>query len=106
MTSAAQDINRDARKIVLFVDFDGVTHPEPCLRIDEFCFLPLIEQVLREHIDLDVVISSSWRHEHSLDQLRGFFSPDVAQRVVGVTPSNKNPSQDWLPASSSGHQRG
>lgn len=33
-----------------------------------------------------IVISSSWREEFSLDILRSFFSPDIATRVIGVTP--------------------
>ncbi len=32
----------------LFLDFDGVTHPQPCLQDSAFCRLPLIEEVLRE----------------------------------------------------------
>ena len=82
---------------VVFLDFDGVTHPEPCRSDALFCFLPRIEEVLREHPEVDIVISSSWRLEFSLEQLRGHFSADIASRVVGVTPSNKQPGVNWLP---------
>lgn len=34
--------------MILFLDFDGVTHPEFCSYDDYFCRLPLIEEVLRE----------------------------------------------------------
>ncbi|NEJ68913.1 HAD domain-containing protein, partial [Rhizobium ruizarguesonis] len=33
-----------------------------------------------------VVISSTWRLQVPIDGLRARFSPDVAHRVVGVTP--------------------
>jgi hypothetical protein len=91
--------------LCLFLDFDGVTHPEPCLKVHEFCFLPLIEDVLREYGAVEVVISSSWRNEYSLDQLRSFFSADIAKRVVGVTPSSKKPTDEWLPGRVGGYER-
>ena len=103
MSEISGDLNLGG--CVLFLDFDGVTHPEPGLKDDEFCFLPLIEDVLREHREVDIVISSSWRTEFNLNELRGFFSDDIAPRVVGVTPSNKQPTHDWLPASSGCHER-
>jgi hypothetical protein len=83
--------------IVLFLDFDGVSHPEPCLKSQLFCFMTRIEDVLREHPMIEIVISSSWRDEFSLEQLRDFFASDMRARVVGITPSIKNPSSTWLP---------
>lgn len=82
---------------VLFLDFDGVTHPEPSFQEDVFCRLHLIEDVLLEFPAVDVVISSSWRDHYPLDELRGFFCEALRSRVVGVTPSITNPSSDWLP---------
>ena len=74
--------------MILFLDFDGVTHPEPCVRENVFCRLHLIESVLRERElrDVQIVISSSWREHYSLDDMREFFSQDIQGRVVGVTP--------------------
>jgi hypothetical protein len=95
----------DSSGMVLFLDFDGVTHPEPCARSDEFCFLPYVEQVVREHPGVDLVISSSWREQYSLEQLQGFFSADIAPRVVGVTPSSKDLMDTWLPGSALRHER-
>lgn len=73
---------------ILFLDFDGVLHPFPapidpaCL----FCFLPGFEDTLRDLPHLEIVISSSWREGHQLDELRKLFSPDVGERIIGVTP--------------------
>ena len=41
---------------------------------------------MRDFPEWSIVISSSWREEFSLDVLRSFFSPDIAARIVGVTP--------------------
>ena len=72
----------------LFLDFDGVCHPEGCLSARLFEKLPIIESFLREHPGIEVVISSSWRSYRSLADMRKHFSPDIAGRVVGVTPQS------------------
>ena len=72
---------------ILFLNFDGVTHPDPCLKDEYFRQLPLIEDVLREHADVNVVISSSWRYDYRLPELQAWFSPDLRSRVIDVTPS-------------------
>lgn len=71
---------------IVFLDFDGVTHPEVCKGEQLFTCLPLIEDVLRNHPLVDVVISSSWREHHPLNELREFFAPDMRQRLLGSTP--------------------
>ena len=78
-------MGRDVRP-VLFLDFDGVLHPERCTIDLYFCKLPLLEAWLRQHPLIDVVVSSSWREPHSLDVLREFFAEDVQPRVIDVTP--------------------
>lgn len=73
--------------MVLFLDFDGVLHPDPCR--DEailFQHLPRLEAVLRDFPDVEVVISSTWRDTRTLDQLRTYFSADIAPRIIDVTP--------------------
>lgn len=74
--------------MILFLDFDGVLHSDPCLdQTRLFCFLPRLESVLRDYPQIKLVISSSWRESRSLQELQRLFSSDIAQRVVGVTPS-------------------
>lgn len=91
--------------VVMFLDFDGVTHQDPGWNAEPFCRLPLIEAVLRDFAGVDIVISSSWREHHSLDEIRGFFAADMAPRVVGFTPSIKAPSSDWMPGFVPTHER-
>lgn len=81
---------------IVFLDFDGVTHPEVCKVGKLFSCLPLIEDVLRHNAQVDVVISSSWREHHPLTELREFFADDVSSRVVGCSPIA--PSNRAMPA--------
>lgn len=71
---------------IVFLDFDGVTHPEPCSDGQLFANLPQIEDVLRRFDSCKVVISSSWRTVHPLEEMREYFAADIQTRVIGVTP--------------------
>jgi hypothetical protein len=73
------------RRPVLFLDFDGVLHSVAPLS-KQFTRLPLMEDWLRAHPAVDVVISSSWRLEFDLETLRKLFSVDLQPRVIDVTP--------------------
>src|SRR5690606_8722674 len=48
--------------------------------------VPRFEQILRDYPDIDVVISSAWREEHSIEVLRALLSPDICPRIIGSTP--------------------
>ena len=83
---------------ILFLDFDGVTHPDPCRKDEYFGRLPLIESVLRKQISVNVVISSSWRYDHQMPELKAYFSPDIRSRVIDVTPSvARTDDEGWIP---------
>lgn len=74
-------------RLVLFLDFDGVLHPEGVGAELEFCHLGTFEQLMREFPQVLIVVSSTWRLEVSWDRLKQHFSPDIQPRLVGVTPS-------------------
>jgi len=71
--------------MILFLDFDGVLHP---LNREDGALsrLPQLEITLRKFNEIDIVISSAWRQEYSLTQLRGYFSDDIQRRIIDVTP--------------------
>lgn len=68
----------------LFLDFDGVLHPGLA---GTFIHLPLLQQFLQDHPDVGVVLTTSWRLDYSLEELRRYFVADLRARVVDVTPA-------------------
>lgn len=76
--------------MILFLDFDGVLHPEGegHLRSEgtDFCFLPRLETLLREFPQVKIVISSSWREQLRYETLLKPFSEDIRARIIGATP--------------------
>lgn len=79
--------------MIIFLDFDGVLHPENVKSQEPLlCRLPLLEEVLREFPRAEIVISSTWRlrwqdPEVATQEMRKHFSADIAPRVTGVTPN-------------------
>ncbi len=71
---------------VLFLDFDGVMHPEFCHESKHFVHRDTFETVMRTAPHVELVISSTWRLKRSLDVLKTLFSHDVASRIIGTTP--------------------
>lgn len=72
--------------MILFLDFDGVLHPENCNPSDYFVHQDTFNHVLRILKNVEVVISSTWRAKRNLDELRALFLPTIAQQIVGLTP--------------------
>lgn len=68
---------------VLMLDFDGVVHP---YELGTFELLPLLEDWLRKHESVDIVISSNWKETQSFTELVSYFSEDIQSRVIGATP--------------------
>lgn len=86
----------DTRPLV-FLDFDGVLNqpetwvlePPQSLDLDKVARLSL----LCEQLDADVVISSSWRYIHELDEMKDFLSRRgfaTPARIIDVTPLTKD----------------
>ena len=73
--------------MILFLDFDGVLRrltSDPS-HFDKDC-LDCFELSIRQCPEVKIVISSTWRLAMSLKAIRNRFSPDVAEKIVGVTP--------------------
>ena len=75
--------------MILFLDFDGVLHPNSD-DSEHFSCAPLLWELLRRHPDVRVVLSTGWRFERPLDELRRLAcqngGEDVAERVIDATP--------------------
>jgi hypothetical protein len=46
----------------------------------------VVEGVLRQFPEVEIVISSSWREYHPFDEMQDYFSTDIRERIVGMTP--------------------
>lgn len=83
--------------MILFLDIDGVLHPDPPQPDQRLRSLPRLVEILRDHPQVEVVISSLWREHLSLDQLRDLFPADLRARIIDVTPIAER-VDGWLPA--------
>ena len=74
--------------MLIFLDFDGVLRraDSPQYQLDEDC-LVCFQDSVRALGDVQIVISSSWKDAFSLEDIKGRFDPDIADRIVGTTPS-------------------
>lgn len=74
--------------VILFLDFDGVLHPDPCFDAQRlFEQAPRLGAVLEEFAEARLVLSTSWRTERSLPELCQPLGAPLAARVIGVTPN-------------------
>lgn len=75
--------------LIIFLDFDGVLHPEPVKAGREFERVPVLEDLIEIYENKGykvwIVISSTWRLRHSLEDLKERLGVKIAQRVRGVT---------------------
>jgi len=76
--------------MILFLDFDGVLHPEAGQDSGTFCCRPVLWKILRARVDVDVVFSTSWRACYRPEALLDFATAgggeDLRPRFVGQTP--------------------
>ena len=68
----------------IFLDFDGVLHPNLAAPHQRFSRLPLLVEAI-EQSSVEIVISSSWRFEWSLARIKGFFPEPLRPRIIGTT---------------------
>ena len=72
------------RRKTLFLDFDGVLHPNFYPPHEAFSLATMLAEVLAGS-SVQIVISSSWRFDRSLSELQRLLPKDLAVRVVGTT---------------------
>lgn len=71
-------------KKILFLDFDGVLHFDGGAL---FSRLGLLEKHLLQMPGVEIVISSSWREEQSIEELKNYFPTTIRDQIVDVTPT-------------------
>jgi hypothetical protein len=86
-------------KRVLFLDIDGVLHPDGPGDYDDFSCLPSFCAVLRAADPagaVPIVVTSAWRHTQRLDDIKINFPSDLRLQIVGVTPDWSQASTAWM----------
>lgn len=83
------------KKVVVFLDFDGVLHhyfpksENTDLQNSHFYYLKNFEDVINEfkkYLDISIVISSAWRKQRSLEELKSLFSKEIQPYIIDKTP--------------------
>lgn len=72
--------------MILFLDFDGVLHELDRL-MGIFSREEHLAHVLRDYPQIEIVVSSAWRQDYTLQNIRTFFLTDLRNRIVGITPT-------------------
>jgi hypothetical protein len=68
----------------LYLDFDGVLHPGHAQPSDRFCNQEVLLEAI-EGVDLDIVVSSSWRFQYTTAKLKSVVHPEIGRRITGIT---------------------
>lgn len=69
---------------IVFLDFDGVLHPEGCAERFHAMHAPLLAQVI-ERCNAKVVVSSTWRRTRNVSALRKSVGDRLGNLIVGST---------------------
>lgn len=81
---------------VLYLDFDGVLHPDAVYRINGQIVLccegrsllewaPVLTECLEPYPQVPIVLSTSWVRVLSYDKARAWLPDSLAERVIGAT---------------------
>lgn len=87
---------RDARLPVLYLDYDGVLHPDEVYRVGDkivlrmdgfalFEWCSILETLLAPYPELQIVLSSSWVRVVGFDDALARLPDRIRRRVVGAT---------------------
>ncbi|MCB5187597.1 hypothetical protein LG200_06200 [Methylobacillus caricis] len=79
--------------MILFLSFDGVLHPTDQPN-KSFSKLPLLENWLRMHQEIRIVVSSKWRKNMPFEDICHIFSDDIKSRIIGTTPDLQEDMQE------------
>lgn len=94
---------------ILFLDIDGVLHGDLNERLSR---VGLFESYLQRLPEVEIVFSSTWREDYTLDELRELFAESLRAQVIGATPvlecgydrgGRSREIEAWLAAEGLGH---
>jgi hypothetical protein len=74
--------------VILFLDYDGVLHPDPCRDAAQlFEHAPRLVHALGNFPQVAVVLSTAWRQGRSYERLLAPLPAALQERTIGVTPN-------------------
>jgi len=68
----------------LFLDFDGVLHPSMCDSKKFLTNAPFLAALINEY-PCQIVISSSWRFQYTLDEIKKMLPKAISNQVIDKT---------------------
>jgi len=81
--------------MLLFLDYDGVLHPDAAYLIDGrpvlkaegalFMWTPILVELLHPYPDLKIVLSTSWVRVLGFTKARDYLPPPLRRKVIGGT---------------------
>lgn len=81
--------------MILFLDYDGVLHPDEvfltksgpklCSAGQLFMWAPILEELLRPYPEIQIVLSTSWVRHLGFTKAKNRLSEELQGRVVGST---------------------
>ena len=81
--------------MILFLDFDGVLHPDAAYLVkgrptlkgegELFMWAPLLIKALADFPKVQIVLSTSWARELSFNRARRWLPAELRARVIGST---------------------
>lgn len=89
-------LNQSIGGPVLYLDYDGVLHPDEVYRIrgrivlqrdgmSLFEWAPLLAEHLEPYPDLRIILSTSWVRVLSFNEARAWLPDSLGSRVIGAT---------------------
>lgn len=91
---------------VLFLDYDGVLHPDAVYRtrqglvlmregVSLFEWVRILEEALAPHPEMRIVLSTAWVRVLGFDEARGRLPEALQERVVGATWHSRMDRAEW-----------
>lgn len=98
-------VNQAIEAPVLYLDFDGVLHPDEVYRIrgklvlrcdgmNLFEWAPLLIEQLEPYPGIRIVLSTSWVRVLGFNEARGWLPEALQRRVIGAT-WHREMDQNW-----------
>lgn len=87
---------REPKLPTLFLDFDGVLHPDEVYRVGErivlrmdgfnlFEWAEVLSELIAPYSELQIVLSTSWVRQLGFEVSRAYLPESLQRRVVGAT---------------------